>query len=339
MREPLGKQACRTAFSGRRDVLNRPCCRSQSSAWVPVFALGLAALLAGPAAAQRHQRPPGFDGAAIVEKPNARVPLDIDFRDEDGRPVRLGDFFQADRPVLLSMVYFRCPMLCGLTLNGIVQGVQPLQLTPGRDFEIVTVCFDPREGPELARENKEKYLGVLGRPEAAAAWHFLTSPEPSAARTLGDAIGFGYKLDPKGEFYLHQSALYVCTPDGRVSRTIQGVQFDPDVLRDSLINASAGTISSGLFGVALSCGLVHYDPATGKYTWAAVAIMRVTGLLTILVLGTVIGTLIVRDKKRKQGAAAGPPAGQSRDGCGTTHENQASDEGPAPQSPATEERP
>jgi protein SCO1/2 len=273
-----------------------------------LLAFGLV-VLAGTATAQMSEPPPlGFDGATIIEKPKAQVPLDIAFQDEDGQPVRLGDFFQKDRPVLLSMVYFRCPMLCGLTLSGIVKGVRPMTLTPGKDFEMVTVCFDPREGPDLAREKKAAYIGELGKPEAARGWHFLTSSQPSAARTLGDALGFGYKLDPKGEFYLHQSAIYICTPDGRVSRTIQGVQFDPDVLRDSLINASAGKISSGLLGVALSCGLVHFDPATGKYTWAAVAIMRVAGLLTVLILGAVIGTLVVRDMKRKKAveAAQGP---------------------------------
>jgi protein SCO1 len=151
----------------------------------------------------------------------------------------------------------------------------------------------------LAKAKKANYLKALGKPEAAAGWHFLTSSRPAAARTMCDAIGFGYKLDPKGEQYLHQAAIYVCTPAGRVARTIQGVVFDSEMLRDSLIDASEGKISSGLFGVALSCGLFHFDPATGKYTWAAMAIMRVTGILTVLILGTVIGTMIYRESHKK----------------------------------------
>lgn len=261
----------------------------------------LALVLVSQAQSQTNERPPaGFEGATVVEKPNAEVPLDVTFSDEDGQTVQIKDYFSGERPVLLVPVYLRCPMLCNLTLNGVVKAIQPLNLIPGKDFEIVTVGFDPREGPELAKAKKESYIKALGKPEAAAGWHFLTSSDPTAARQLCDAIGFGYKLDPKGEQYLHQAAIYICTPDGRVARTIQGVEFDPDVLRDSLINASEGKISSGLFGVALSCGLVHFDPATGRYTWAAMAIMRVTGITTVLLLAAVIGTLVYRDTKRKK---------------------------------------
>jgi protein SCO1 len=270
----------------------------------------LAALPARQAAGQADQpppAPPGFEGATVVEKPDAQVPLDLEFADEDGNPVRLGDYFKPHRPVLLVMVYFRCPRLCGLTMEGVAKAVKPLRLVPGRDFEIVTVSFDPREGPDLARTKKAFYLEELGRPEAAAGWHFLTSSKAAEARTLGDAIGFGYKLDPKGQMYLHQAAIYVCTPEGRVARVLQGVTFDSDVLGDSLIQASQGKISRGLFGVALSCGLFHYDPASGKYTWAVMGIMRVTGIFTVLVLASVIGTLIYRDTRKRRAAPADGP--------------------------------
>ena len=263
------------------------------------FVVLLLLFLARPAAAQTDEPPPpGFEGATVVPKPDAQVPLDTEFIDDDGHAVRLGDYFNQDRPVLLGMVYFECPMLCNLTLNGVVKTVQSLRLTPGKDFEMVTISFDPREGPELAKAKKANYLQSLGKPEAARGWHFLTSRQPSAARAVGDAIGFGYKLDAKGENYLHQSAIYICTPGGRVSRILQGVDFDPDVLRDSLVNASAGKINSRLFGVALSCGLASYDPATGRYVWAAVAIMRVTGILTVTLLATAIGTMLYREHKR-----------------------------------------
>ena len=266
------------------------------------------ALTAAPALAQTNEPPPpGFAGATVVEKPNAQVPLELQFQDENGQTVKLGDFFKPDRPVLLMMIYFECPMLCNLTLNGVVKATKPSRLVPGKDYEIVTVSFDPREGPALARLKKANYLKSLGRPEAAAGWHFLTSDQPAAARALGDALGFGYKLDFKGKDYLHQAAIYICTPSGRVARTVQGVDFDPDMLRDSLIEASAGKISSGLFGFALSCGLVQFDPAAGKYTWAALALARVTGIVTVLLLGTVIGTLVYRDAKRKKMDTANKP--------------------------------
>ena len=136
-------------------------------------------------------------------------------------------------------------MLCNHTLNGVVEAIRPLRLTPGKDFQIVTVSFDPREGPQLAKPKKANYVQSLGKPEAAAGWHFLSSSRPERARRLCEPIGFGYKLDPKGENYLHQAAVYVCTPGGRVARTIQGIKLDSEMLHDSLIKASAGKISSG----------------------------------------------------------------------------------------------
>jgi protein SCO1 len=246
-----------------------------------------------------------MEGATVVEKPDASVPLDVEFQDEEGRTVRLGDYFKSQRPVLLALVYYRCPMLCNLTLNGVVQAIKPINLTPGRDFEIVTVSFDPREGPELAKAKKENYIKELGNSEAAEGWHFLTSSRPAAARAVGDAIGFGYKLDPKGENYLHQAAIYVCTPEGRVSRTFLDVHFESDMLHDSLVNASAGKIGRGLFGTALSCGLMHFDPASGKYVWAAAAIMRVTGIATVLILTAGISTFIIRDTRKRRGEGRG----------------------------------
>ena len=260
-----------------------------------------------PAAQAPEPPPPGFEGATVVEKPNARVPLELEFNDEDGNPARLGDFFGQGRPVIVVMVYFECPMLCNLTLNGLVEGLRPLRLAPGKDYEIVTVSFDTREGPPLARAKKTSYLKSLDKPGAAAAWHFLTSPKEAPGRALGDALGFGYKLDAKGEQYLHQAAIYLCTADGRVSRTIQGVSFEPDLLRDALVGAAEGKRISGLLGFALSCGLMNYDAATGKYTWAAMALMRVTGILTVVVLGGVIGAMVYRDARRENAPGATTP--------------------------------
>jgi protein SCO1/2 len=245
-----------------------------------------------PLAAQQDDTPPpGFQGATILDKPDAEVPLDLEFQDEDGQTVRLGDYFRPGHPVLLGMVFFRCSGLCLPMLASEAQTLGRLALVPGRDFEIVTVSFDPTDTPQTAAAKKAEYAAVVAKPEAAGGWHFLTS-RGTSARKLGEAIGFGYKLAPDGRSYLHQAGIYVVTPKGRVSRVLQGIHFDPDVLRDSLVYASQGKIGGGLWGVALSCGLLHYDPASGKYTWAAVAAMRLTGILTLLVLGVVIGTLI-----------------------------------------------
>lgn len=248
------------------------------------------------------QAPPGFEGATLVPKANAQVPLNVDFLDEDGKTVSLGKFFKEGRPVLLIPVYFRCPTICNLTLNGVVKAIQPLKLMPGRDFEIVTFSVDVREGPELAKAKKASYVELLGKPEAAAGWHFLNSSRPAAAKTVCDAIGFGYKLDPKGEQILHQAGIFICTPKGQVSRTVAGVEFDSVMLRDSLTYAAENKIAGGLFGVAIACGFAKYDAETGKYAWAAIAIMRVVGIATVVALGAVIGTLLWRERRHRRGA-------------------------------------
>ena len=169
--------------------------------------------------AQANDPAPGpTAGAKIIDKPDAQVPLDLQFTDESGQPVKLGDYFQPNRPVLLIMVYFGCPQLCSLSLNGVTKAVRKVDLQPGRQFEIVTVSFNPKEGPALAAAKKANYIKSLGNPEAAAGWHFLTSSDPAAAKTLGDAIGFGFRLNPETGQYLHQAGIYLCTPEGRVSR-------------------------------------------------------------------------------------------------------------------------
>jgi protein SCO1/2 len=264
------------------------------------LAVACAMLPAASTRAADDYSPGESAGTKILNKPDAQVPLDLEFKDESGKTVKLGEFFHAKHPVVLSMVYFGCPKLCSLSLNGLTTALRKLDLKPGEQFEVVTVSFDPREGSELAAAKKASYIESLGKPEAAAAWHFLTSSDSTAAKTLGDAIGFGYRLDPKTGQYIHQAGIFICTPEGRVSRVQEGVQFDRDELGDSLIFASKGEISSKLFGVALDCGLFSYDAATGKYTWAAVAIMRVTGIGTLLLLAAGIGWMLYRENQKKK---------------------------------------
>ena len=263
-------------------------------------------LSAASAMAQANDPAPGpTAGAKIISKPDAQVPLDLQFRDESGQTVKLGDYFQPNRPVLLIMVYFGCPQLCSLSLNGVTKAVRKIDLQPGRQFEIVTVSFNPQEGPALAAAKKANYIKSLGNPEAAAGWHFLTNSDPSVAKTLGETIGFGFRLNPGTGQYLHEAGIYLCTPEGRVSRVEQGVEFDPEMLRDSLIHASQGKISSGLFGVALACGFAHFDMQTGKYTWAAMTIMRVTAMATLILLASGIGWMVCRENRKKTSPVVG----------------------------------
>jgi protein SCO1/2 len=206
---------------------------------VAVLAVGVAlgavaalAFLAVPEArAQRMEPlPQELEGVGIVEHVNERVPLDLEFTDEDGKVVRLGDYFHEGRPVLLSVVYYSCPMLCTLVLNGMTDALTELEWSPGREFELITVSFDPRETSTLARLKKQNYLSEYGRPGAGDGWHFLVGSEASI-RALTEAVGFRYRWDEQGQQFVHQAALYVLTPDGTISRYLYGVMFEPRSMR------------------------------------------------------------------------------------------------------------
>jgi len=258
-----------------------------SGTWFGVRAAALAAALAVlaavPAAAQRKEPlPKDLEGVGITEHPGARLPLDLDFTDEAGRTVRLGDYFPGDRPVILTLGYYRCPMLCTLVLNGLVDGLKDLAWTPGRQFEIVTVSIDPLETPTLAKLKKENYLAEYGRAGAAAGWHFLTGREESI-RKLADAVGFGYRYVKENGQFAHPTAIFVATPDGRMGRYLYGVLYQPKTLRLALIEAGEGKIGTTTDRLLLYC--FHYDAREGRYVVAAANLMRFGGVATVLVVG------------------------------------------------------
>lgn len=217
----------------------------------------------------------------IDEKLDSPLPLDLRFRDDRGRTIYLGSLFSGGRPVLLSLNYSDCPMLCSLQLNGLVDGLRGISLTPGTDFEIVSVSIDPSEQPERARLTKQKYVGAYGRPGTAAGWHFLVGGADSI-RDLADAVGFRYKYVPERKEFAHAAALMLCTPDGRISRYLYGVQFPPQTLKLSLIEAGEGKIGTTLDRVILFC--FHYDAESGRYGPVARRIMRLGAGLTLCVL-------------------------------------------------------
>lgn len=241
--------------------------------------------------------PEGFEGATITPHLNAQLPLDATFKDEQGNTVKLGDYFnKSHKPVLLSIVYYECPMLCNLTLNGVVDVVKPINLQIGNDFEIVTISFNHKELPQLAAAKKKNYLKLLGKPEAAAGWHFLTGQESDILKVT-QAVGFGFKWNPANQEYLHQSGIFICTPDGKISRTMGGVSFDRNELKDSLVMASDGKIGSPIFQVFLSCGIYHYDDNSGRYVrtkW----LPAIGGGAILLAVGGLLGTLWYRDSRR-----------------------------------------
>jgi len=272
---------------------------------LPPLLPALLALLALPASAQlADQEVDELEGVEVVEHPGAEVPLQLSFVDEDGKTVQLQDYFDGERPVILTLNYYSCPMLCTLQLNGLVDGLKQMEWTPGQEFEMVTVSINPTETPRLATLKKQTYLEHYERPSAASGWHFLTG-EKANIDALAEPLGYGYRFDPETGQYAHAAVTYVVTPDGRVSRYLYGVLYDPQTLRLSLVEAADGEIGSSMDQFLLTC--FHYDPEDGRYTLQAMNVARIGGVTVMLLLGLTVGGYFVREKKRGKPAKGGAP--------------------------------
>ncbi len=223
-------------------------------------------------------KPPLLQNVGIDQRLNEQVPLNIPFRDETGRTVYLKEFFHG-KPVILSLVYFECPMLCNQLLNGLTGSMKALSFTVGKEFDVVTVSFNPQEGPSLASAKKDNYVADYRRPEAAMGWHFLTG-EPRSIAALTRAVGYRYAWDSSTGQYAHAAAIILLTPQGRVSRYFYGIDFSPKDLRLGLIEASQNKIGTLADQVLLYC--YHYDPASGKYGVAVMNLVRTAGIITVL---------------------------------------------------------
>ncbi len=241
---------------------------------------------------QSNVVPAALQNIGIDQRLNEQLPLDATFRDETGREVKLGDYFKSGKPVVLSLVYYDCPMLCTQVLNGEVESFRNVPFTLGQDYEAISVSFDPRETPQLAADKKQVYAMDYKRPGVAEGWHFLTGDAPSIKR-LTDAVGFRYAYDEGTKQFAHASAIYVATPDGKLSRYFYGIAYAPKQMRLSLIEAAAGKIGSPINQLLFYC--YHYDPTTGKYGVAVLNVMRAGGVLTVLSLVS----LIVLLRRRK----------------------------------------
>ncbi|MEI6669383.1 MAG: SCO family protein [Acidobacteriota bacterium] len=243
----------------------------------------------------------------IDQKLNGQVPLDLAFRDESGRTIRLGDYF-GRKPVVLTLVYFECPMLCTQVLNGAVAAMKILNLTIGDDYDVITVSFNPKETAALALSKKTTYLAKYGRPPAATGWHFLTGDQPAIA-ALASAVGFRYTFDPTTQQYVHASAIMVLTPQGRVSKYFYGIDYPPKDLRLGLIEASGGGIGTAVDQLLLYC--YHYDPHTGRYSMLVLNVLRLAGVATVALLGGFIAVMWIRDRRKlKHAVAIVPPVAQ-----------------------------
>jgi protein SCO1/2 len=255
----------------------------------PVAACVLAASLFGAAPAQAqyaagpqrpnpvNQKPEILKNVGIDQKVGQQLPLDLTFKNEAGRDVRLGEFFGA-RPVVLALAYYDCPMLCTQVLNGMTAALKTLAFDAGKDFEVGVVSIDPRDNFQVAAHKKASYVEHYGRPQTAAGWHFLTGAESSIA-PLADALGFRYAYDANIKQYAHGAAIYVATPKGVVARYLLGIDFAPRDLRLALVEASNNVLGSVVDQALLLC--YHYDPTTGKYGAATINAVRVGFLATV----------------------------------------------------------
>jgi len=270
--------------------------------------VGIAALLLAAGTALRAQAVPSNTGPAAAAMPaalqnvgfepplNGQMPLDLTFRDETGREVRLREYF-GKKPVVLAFVYYGCPMLCDQVEQGVVGVLRMLSFNPGRDYEVVFVSFDSRETPDMAAEKKKKALAHFRRPETDSGWHFLTGSKESIDATT-KAANFRFSFDARNNLFAHASGVMLLTPDGHISRYFYGVEYPGRDMRLGLVDASAGRIGTPIDHVLLFC--YHYDPSTATYSASILKIIRLGGVLTILCL---VGGILVSRRRETLAAA------------------------------------
>jgi protein SCO1/2 len=260
-------------------------------------ALALALGTAAPAP-EPEQVPSILQDVEIVEHLGDRVPLDAAFRDQQGRPVTLGEIAGGDKPVVMALVYYECPMLCGLVLGGLARGMRETGLELGKDFRALAVSFDPREKPGLALVRQTAWLQSMGRPDATGDWRFLTGEEPQI-RKVTEAVGFKYAYDEATKQYAHAAAIVVLSPGGKISRYLYGVEYRGRDLRLALVEAGQGRVGTSFDKFLLTC--YRYDPAARRYVPYAMGFVRAGAVLVAVVLA---GALAVfwRREARKGGA-------------------------------------
>ncbi|MBN1855266.1 MAG: SCO family protein [Pirellulales bacterium] len=278
--------------------MNDHCRWTGRSRMIAVLAAGIVLLRTVPAVfAQRTEPlPEELKGVGVTEHLGELIPLDLEFTDSGGKPAALRQFFDGRRPVVLTLNYSNCPMLCSLQLNGLFDALRRMPWEIGDKFQMVTVSFDPLETPERARMTKEKYLKIYQRTGAAEGWHFLVGREENVKK-LADALGFRYRYSESAKQYLHVAVTFILTPEGRISRYLYGVEYDPQTVRLSLLEAADGKIGSTADQVLLFC--FHYDAEKGRYGPSAFRLMQLGGGLMVLIVAGSIWILRRREKAKK----------------------------------------
>jgi protein SCO1/2 len=241
-----------------------------------------------------NQMPQLLTEIGLDQRLDQQLPSDLPFKDEQGRDVRLGDFF-GKKPVILTLVYYECPMLCTQVLNGLTSALGVLNFSVGKEFDIVTISFDPGETPELARAKKASYIDRYKREGAAEGWHFLTGTQRSI-EALTKAVGFRYAYNASVDQYAHVSGIMVLTPEGRLSRYFYGIEYAPRDVRLALIEAADHRIGSPVDQLFLYC--FHYDPKSAKYSLAVMRVVRGAGILTLAAM--VVGIVVMRRREARR---------------------------------------
>jgi len=285
---------------------------------VCVASLVILALAGTDARAQawREQRqgvpnttPPELEGVDIVEHLGGALPRDAEFRDTEGKPVKLGDYFDGKRPTLFVFAYHTCPMLCSLVLDATVKALNDVPWTVGDEFDVVSVSIDPRDTPETAAKKRAQvidgYPRAKGKADATRGWHFLVGDEANI-RKVTQAIGFQYNYDARQKQYAHPAAIYLLTPQGNIARYLYGIQYAPGDVRLGLLEATEGRSISTKEKILLYC--YHYDPQGKHYSLVALNVMRLGGVVTLVLLGGFLTVMWVRERRRRKARDRSPPA-------------------------------
>lgn len=246
--------------------------------------------------------PEALQKIGIDQKLGDQLPLDTVLKDEDGKDVRLGDYFEHGRPVILALVYYECPMLCNEVLNGLTGSLKGISLDAGKDFDVVAISFDARENdkPDLAKNKKANYLERYGRPGSENGWHFLTGTQDSIDRVT-KAAGFNYAWDDKTQQFAHAGGIMITTPGGKLSRYFYGIDYAPKDVKFGLMDSAESKIGNPAEKLLLYC--YHYDPASGKYGLAILNVIRLGGIATLLVMGMMFIVFWRRNKHKREAEA------------------------------------
>src|SRR5207302_1088674 len=267
------------------------------AAVVLVAAGAQAQLYSDPKAAVPMGKPESILKVGIDQHLNQQLPLDLKFRDENGGEATLGQYF-GSKPIILTMVYYTCPMLCGEVQSGLTSALQILKFDVGKEFDVISVSINPEEGPQDATAKKKQFLARYRRDGADQGWHFLTGQKPEID-ALAKSVGFRYNFDPVTKQFAHATAVVVITPEGKIAQYFYGIEYAPKDLRLALVQASQNKIGNVADAVLLYC--FHYDPNTGRYSAAVMNLVRLAGALTVFTVGGFVMISLRRESKEQRG--------------------------------------